>query len=457
MFILRLTQVIVFIDYCAVGAMRTVLPYYAKRLGASGTKVGGLETVYGLGQVLGSLALGWLLDARGRKIVLLLSFFGAATGYFVASLAVMQGSVLLLLASRLPVGLAKQTVTATRAIISDVTAPEQRSEALAQLFAGCSLGYAVGPYMGGLLADSMGDASPAPALVCASIFMLLAPTVAWILPETSGMPTGSAMPRPSNLSAGSDASAAALAGAASPRRSARLMASKASSSSSPDARTGGKHTPKLTASSAISSPWLLLVGCTLPEAALIMLSSTALPLLGQHIGWSATRLGQYSSAWGIGSGALSLTLWPFLLRADATTGDRRWLSDLAALRIGVSSLGIACAVIAVWPTATALWATLALATVAVGLIRTIPASLLTKAAPASQRGAVLGQLDASSSFCRVVLPTLCGALCDRFGLWSAFATQAGFCAAGLVLIESSAEPVATSVDRDDGKRKAKAE
>ena len=183
--ILRLTQLIVLIDYAAVGAMRTVLPYYAKRLGASGTKVGGLETVYGIGQVSGSLALGWLLDARGRKVVLLLSFLGAALGYGLASVAVMQGSVTLLLLSRLPVGLAKQTVTATRAVVSDVTSPAERSESLARLFAGCSLGYAIGPYLGGLLADGMGDASPAPALICAGIFVLLLPTVAWLLPETS--------------------------------------------------------------------------------------------------------------------------------------------------------------------------------------------------------------------------------------------------------------------------------
>ena len=37
-FVLLLTQAIVLVDYCAVGAMRTVLPYYAKALGATGQK-----------------------------------------------------------------------------------------------------------------------------------------------------------------------------------------------------------------------------------------------------------------------------------------------------------------------------------------------------------------------------------------------------------------------------------
>lgn len=404
--ILRLTQLIVLIDYAAVGAMRTVLPYYAKKLGASGTKVGGLETVYGLGQVTGSLALGWLLDARGRKVVLILSFFGAALGYGLASLAVMQGSVTLLLLSRLPVGLAKQTVTATRAIVSDVTSPAQRSASLARLFAGCSLGYAVGPYLGGLLADSMGDASPVPALVCAGAFVLLLPMVAWLLPETSQAAAGTS----------------------------KGVADGATSAGSPTPAAG---VPTDASSSPHATPWLLLVGCTLPEAALIMLSSTALPLLGQRIGWSATQLGEFSSAWGISSGTLSLTLWPLLLKADAETGMRR-LSDQAALRMGVASLALACGAIAIWPTASTLWTTLPLATVAVGMIRTIPASLLTTAAPSSHRGVVLGQLDAASSLCRVLLPASCGAISDRFGLWAAFAVQAGLCACGLVLIEASA-------------------
>jgi MFS family permease len=403
--ILRLTQLIVLIDYAAVGAMRTVLPYYAKRLGASGTKVGGLETVYGIGQVSGSLALGWLLDARGRKVVLLLSFLGAALGYGLASVAVMQGSVTLLLLSRLPVGLAKQTVTATRAVVSDVTSPAERSESLARLFAGCSLGYAIGPYLGGLLADGMGDASPAPALICAGIFVLLLPTVAWLLPETS--------------QPGASSSTAADGPA--------LAAAQTASGSAADSAA---------ASSPKATPWLLLVGVTLPEAALIMLSSTALPLLSQRIGWSATQLGEFSSAWGISSGTLSLTLWPFLLKADAATGARRGLSDRAALRMGVGALALACGAISLWPTALSLWCTLPLATVAVGMIRTIPASLLTTAAPASHRGVVLGQLDAASSLCRVLLPTSCGAISDRFGLWAAFAVQAGLCVCGLVLIET---------------------
>ena len=96
-FTLALIQAVVMLDYGCVGAMRTVLPYYAKSLGAAATGVGALETIYGLGQVIGALLLGKLSDRRGRKVVLLLSFAGSAVGYGMAAFAVSTGSASLLL------------------------------------------------------------------------------------------------------------------------------------------------------------------------------------------------------------------------------------------------------------------------------------------------------------------------------------------------------------------------
>lgn len=103
---------------------------------------------------------------------------------------------------------------------------------------------------------------------------------------------------------------------------------------------------------------------------------------------------------------------------------------------------------------------LPLGTVAVGLVRSIPASLLTAAAPPAERGqrasaghaaereaaavtgaaafplgAVLGRLDAAGSLCRVLLPPAAGALADGPGLWAAFAAQAALCLGSLACTE----------------------
>ena len=183
----RLTKLIVFIDYIAVGAMRTISPFYAKSLGADTTGVAALETIYGVGQIVGALMLGKLSDTRGRKHVLLLSLLGSIVGYSLAGVAVGAGSASLLLLSRLPVGLAKQTVSVSRAIASDVTSEDQRSESLSALVGCMALGYSLGPVLGGLLVDH----SPypqLPAFLCAATFLALVPLVRFALPETRRAP-----------------------------------------------------------------------------------------------------------------------------------------------------------------------------------------------------------------------------------------------------------------------------
>eukprot|EP00961_Rhodomonas_salina_P100892 1357879-Rhodomonas_salina.2 len=116
------------IDYAGVGMMRTILPFYAKQLGGTATLIGLLETCYGalhsgsqtrwVGQVIGAAVLGRMSDVQGRRVVLFISCAGSAVGYGMAGMAT---TPLFLLLSRIPVGLAKQTVSVSRAILADCT------------------------------------------------------------------------------------------------------------------------------------------------------------------------------------------------------------------------------------------------------------------------------------------------------------------------------------------------
>eukprot|EP00965_Chrysotila_dentata_P262083 6214466-Pleurochrysis_carterae.AAC.2 len=49
--VIRQTQMVVFVDYVCASAMRTVLPYYARSLGAPKAATAYLEALYGIGQV----------------------------------------------------------------------------------------------------------------------------------------------------------------------------------------------------------------------------------------------------------------------------------------------------------------------------------------------------------------------------------------------------------------------
>ena len=55
----------------------------------------------------------------------------------------------MLLASRVPVGIAKQTVTVARAVVADCTpAGQERSSGMSRLVAAFGVGYALGPLLG---------------------------------------------------------------------------------------------------------------------------------------------------------------------------------------------------------------------------------------------------------------------------------------------------------------------
>ena len=129
---IRVCLVAVTADYCGVGMMRTLLPFYAERMapGSGATLLGALETACGVGQIIGATVLGRLSDTRGRKVVLLLSFVGSAIGYGFTAVATTPG---MLVFSRLPVGLAKQTVATARAILADCVPRHELSGMMARL------------------------------------------------------------------------------------------------------------------------------------------------------------------------------------------------------------------------------------------------------------------------------------------------------------------------------------
>ena len=382
--------------------------------------------------------------------MLLLSFLGAAIGYVLASGAVALGSVSLLLLSRLPVGLAKQTVTATRAIVCDLTPPdESRSEWLARLWAGCSLGYAVGPWAGGRLLDAVGAGglAPLPSALCAGVFLLLIPFVAKSLPETRQADSVACAPTPaggapaSSTSADVDTTRDGIV-ALCERILAALGSRGASADDAPDSSTHADDAP-------LKAWTTLLVGLMLPEGAFVLFGSTMLALRSHSMNWSATQLGAYTSLWGLGGSVLSMAVWPRLYRSgvlddhgasavrkeNAATASTRPLAG--ALRTGVVCLGLASLVLASDPGETAFWCVLPLGVVCVGLLRTAPAALMSKRVPATSRGRALARLDAGSSACRVLLPPAAGRLVDEFGQPCAFLFIATLCAVGLLLVEAA--------------------
>lgn len=166
--------------------MRTLLPFFAKKIApeGGGTLTGALETTYGIGQIIGATFLGRISDTHGRKVVLLMSFVGSAIGYAMTAAAT---TPLVLIISRLPVGLAKQTVAASRAILADCVPREELSGMMSKLTSLFAVGYAIGPMLGGYISEQHGDEKP--ALATCFLFLALIPTTLYLLPETNARVT----------------------------------------------------------------------------------------------------------------------------------------------------------------------------------------------------------------------------------------------------------------------------
>uniref|UniRef100_A0A7S4QTZ9 Major facilitator superfamily (MFS) profile domain-containing protein n=1 Tax=Alexandrium monilatum TaxID=311494 RepID=A0A7S4QTZ9_9DINO len=363
---MSLPQIGVFVgvDYLGTSMMRSLLSQWAAK--GSATSLGSFESAYGAGQIIGSLVLPHRSDSKGRRSTLQLSCLGTALGYGMSAWAV--GSTAgrtewPLLASRVMTGLTKQTLTMARAIVGDVQAPERRQAGMAILTWASSVGYLIGPLMGGWLADGLGIGVP---MFLITLLFLALVVVCGRLPETA--PAAAAAAR-----SGEDMAAA----------------------------------PATASWRWLLAPKLLcaLLAITLVEVALTGWTSVARPRLTKRIlpgGYSSTSVYDtwLSLCVMLGSG-----LWGRWQGADTCrfmlAGNVAFAAGLAMLLRSTSEL--------------VLYLSAALLGVGISAARTLPAALLIGIAPDSSRGAVMGILDLLGSFCRVLAPLLTGNVIDAFG------------------------------------------
>ena len=182
----------ILLDVTAVGLVVPLLSRYSRELGGGPTFTGVLQATYGLTQLLGANLLGGLSDAKGRRPLLLTSELGGLVGYLCLAgslhpaLRPSGAALYFLLASRLPIGLFKQSLTVARALVADCTAPEGRMRAMSKLGAMVGCGFVLGPAFGGALSKIVGLA--APPLLAACLFALALTVTFFLVPETAPLP-----------------------------------------------------------------------------------------------------------------------------------------------------------------------------------------------------------------------------------------------------------------------------
>ncbi|XP_070694337.1 major facilitator superfamily domain-containing protein 9 [Pempheris klunzingeri] len=175
--IIQCVYVVGFMDLFGVSMIIPLLSHHVKALGASPTVAGIVGSTYGILQLFSSTIVGSWSDVVGRRYSLLTCLLLSALGY---GLLGMSTSITLFVVARIPVGLFKHSLSICRALLSDLVSESERPLVMGHFNAASSVGFILGPVVGGYLTEHEGGFYTS-SFTCAAIFLLNAGLV-WMLP-----------------------------------------------------------------------------------------------------------------------------------------------------------------------------------------------------------------------------------------------------------------------------------
>lgn len=158
---------------------------HARDLGASSTVAGMLGSVYGGVQLFSSPLMGHWSDATGRHWSLWVCLAISGLGYVFMGLAT---SIPLLALARIPLGIFKHSQSFSRTYLSELVSEKERSAVLGHFNAASSVGFILGPLVGGHVAELQGGFFYS-ACIAGFIFVLNAALVGCLLPSTASAET----------------------------------------------------------------------------------------------------------------------------------------------------------------------------------------------------------------------------------------------------------------------------
>lgn len=134
----------------------SIAPYLSYKLRM--VLLGTVMAAFPLGQFFGSPILGSLSDRHGRKKIVLFSLIGTTIGYFVIAFSLTNYSIAGMVIGLIVCGFCEGNVTIAQSVIADVTGFDEHKHRKHVYFGWLniciSLGFIIGPLMGGMLADS---------------------------------------------------------------------------------------------------------------------------------------------------------------------------------------------------------------------------------------------------------------------------------------------------------------
>jgi DHA1 family tetracycline resistance protein-like MFS transporter len=198
---LTIILLIAFVDYVGIGL---VYPIFAVLLfdpnnlivpansspEYRGVMLGILIALTPISQFFCSPILGAFSDIKGRRPALLGGIGLGCLGYMVAVLGIYTSSLWLLFLYRILVGASDATAAVAQATLADISTEENKVKRFAYLSFCLGLGFTVGPFIGGIIADPtvVSWFNYSTPLVAAGLMSLMNfILVAWKFPETRQM------------------------------------------------------------------------------------------------------------------------------------------------------------------------------------------------------------------------------------------------------------------------------
>ena len=140
---------VIFLNMAGFGLVIPLLPFFGQAFDAPAWQITLMFSAYSVGQFLGEPFWGKLSDRIGRRPVLIMTTLGGALAY--VALAFAPG-IWAALVVRLVSGFLSGNISTLQGYLADITPAHQRAGRMAVMGSAFSLGFMVGPGLGGLLA-----------------------------------------------------------------------------------------------------------------------------------------------------------------------------------------------------------------------------------------------------------------------------------------------------------------
>ncbi|NXA37644.1 S22AI protein, partial [Eudromia elegans] len=384
--VVLVTYLVTTLDLVFLFMQLGVLPYLAKSLGLDSVGFGYLQTTFGVLQLVGGPVFGRFADRFGARAALILSCASGSAFFLLVSIST---SIPLLFLSRLP-SVFMHGMPGAQKVITDLTTPSERAGALGKLGLCFGIGIIIGSALGGVLSTKFGIFVPIYVGLVGSLVSTVIVIVG--IPSPAGWKSERPRTERSNVF--------------SLREILRLMKFP-----------------------GVTEIFLVKVLAAFPIGLfLIMFSIISMDFFGLE----AVQAGYLMSYFGV----LQMVVQGLVLGRLTRAYTERTLLRLSVLVFAGVGLGMALMRNVLHYCLVAVPLVFAFSTLA-----TITDSILTKAVPASDTGAMLGLCASVQPLTRTVGPAIGGLLYKRFGVPSFGCLQLGVNAALFVYLLRSNIPL----------------